>query len=575
MRQSLAKRIFFVAFILFILVLLVHYFIFSLYFNRLYLNSMISDFQKDLRQSVQDFPGGGASSSNEALKAYTARTGSPVLVFTDNHQIADRELMALLGSVTLRLERHGTVQVPVSYLGTYNPGELQALTLAKTLKLIAVPLGNGSYCEPLILVDDGRSFTNGPSVLRYKIEAPHASIIEDSGVITQVQPLRLSEGGSARTAAILYDQVKDCLIRKLEIEPYLSNVCAEPYVDSAGSEYRLFSERVVRGDTHYYFVSIRRILFTGQERVYISQLFVVIYCVLAVLLTGSAIILAQYVSRPLIQLSAVTQKISNLDFSEQAKVQGNDELARLAGNINSMAKSLEHELNASKENESRIRALLADLAHEFKTPLGILSFYTELFEKGAYREDPQQYYAVVESEIGKLTTMVNEAIELSKLQSGGWRIQLEPYRFEDILQESLDLFSVRLHNDGFVLETDCADVVVEVDPKRISQVLSNFISNAYKYSDERRRIEIQTMVEGDTLMVYVGNSGDLSDSEKERIWERYYSKAENIKAHLPSNGIGLSIAKSILDSHDSNYGVQQRDGMVYFFFSLRILDDSE
>ncbi len=111
------------------------------------------------------------------------------------------------------------------------------------------------------------------------------------------------------------------------------------------------------------------------------------------------------------------------------------------------------------------------------------------------------------------------------------------------------------------------------DGRRIEQVLTNLISNAVKYSGEKKYIEVSVTPGKDTVMVSICNNGYVSEQDLNRIWERYYRAAEDKTVRLPSEGIGLEIVRSILLMHNSDFGVRQEADQICFYFTLQLTDE--
>ena len=189
---------------------------------------------------------------------------------------------------------------------------------------------------------------------------------------------------------------------------------------------------------------------------------------------------------------------------------------------------------------------------------------------GLSGEDTEKYYSVIGSEVEKLSEMVSEVIELSKMESGNWKVDIQKWDLKDVILSTVEKFDKQFANSGFNVDCNIGDAWVYMDARRIEQVISNFFSNALKYSDERKELRVYMEESGNgEITVWIGNSGFLSEEDKERIWERYYHGSEGSVMRLPSEGIGLDIVRTILRAHDSTYGNIQKDGMVYFYFSLK------
>jgi len=402
---------------------------------------------------------------------------------------------------------------------------------------------------------------NGPEEIRDR-----ATVLQGQYLFTSI--------GEHDADRFLYQQIRDCLVYKMPIEEYLDTITRRVISDSR-TDYSIYADSKTIDGTKYYFLTARQIVITGQEEAYLNQMFYAIYLLLGVILALAAWFLSRYVSKPLIDLSNMTQRLAQLDFSQKAQMDRSDELGLLSYHINLMASSLYvtlQELQGAEEqarrNEERMQKLLADLAHEFKTPLFIVSSYTEALEKGIAGENAARYYSFISSEIERLSELVNEVIELSHIQMGTWRVNIESWDIRDVIQATMEKFEDRFSCEGFSTAWSADDVMVWMDVRRIEQVLTNLLSNAIKYSDQEKRIEISTRLTGDKIVVQVKNSGELSDLDRERIWERYYRHGGTDLSRLPSEGIGLDIVKTILQAHNSEYGVKQEKGMISFYFSL-------
>lgn len=125
------------------------------------------------------------------------------------------------------------------------------------------------------------------------------------------------------------------------------------------------------------------------------------YCILGILLIAAVFILSRKLSAPIVRLSNVTSKLASKDFSVRANVNLQNEVGQLSASINVMADNLQAAMEElqqlaeiAKVNEKRMKLLLADLAHEFKTPLGIISLYSEVIENGMFEKEPAYYFGM-------------------------------------------------------------------------------------------------------------------------------------------------------------------------------------
>ena len=583
MKHSIASKIFVVVAGALLVILLLQWTLLSGAFNQLYYRSILSTMQRELSEAVQQYRAGGENRADRALNEYSLKTGSSVMVIDENYEFGDLDFLSRLTVMSVALKQGDVVNIPIDYLSGLSPRALQSLSVGGSVDVKLVQVGNTAYYEPLTLVIGEAPYTNGPSMREYTVVNPDVEKINASGTVLY-RDLPQTSGTQAHRAGLVYDAVKDCLIAKTDIETYLEHMVSAPvYAD--GAEYRfLYETRVIDG-MKYYFVTVQNVVVTGFEKAYLNQYFLAIYIFIGILLLCTAYFIAHRISKPIRHISRVTEKIANLDFSEHVASKGQDELAHLAANINCMSASLESALSElkssnqelekastlSKENEERMKRLLADLAHEFKTPLGVIAGFSDVLISGINEEPPEHYLEIMKSEVAGLIELVNETIELTKLQSGYWSIHIEEHSFAQILTTVVRKFEKRLQSSGFQLKTEIEDAIVAADEHRIGQVLTNFLTNAVKYGDNNI-IEITSRVDGRRLVVSIGNSGYISDEDLEKIWNRAYSTEQLSRARLPSQGIGLDIVKKILHAHGSEYGVRRENGMVYFQFTLPICE---
>lgn len=585
MRRSIAAKLFAATLCVFVLVLIIQLLFMSAFFDKLYINSMLSGYQQEFSRALSDFQGENENSLNLDLRQYSRETGTPVLAFDSSYRLVDRQFMSYFPVLTVKRQNGELIKVPVGYLDVLK--DQPSLRIGIVFRLRAVQIGDSSYWEPLIITTTN-SYTNRASMRRYRIDEADVTDLDEYVTVSHVQYLLEGTDAQRILADILFDAVKDCLITRPDIKSALADASARELTDSYGNTYRLFYERVAGEETDYFLVTLRKILFSGREQLYLNQFFYVVYGILALFLVVTAYGLSRFVSRPLEGLNNVTHRLAGLDFSVPAQVRGEDELAQLAGSINTMSENLQRALSElkssnaelhlasqqSKLNEERMQVLLADLAHEFKTPLGIISSYTEIFEKNLQGGHAAEYYAVIDSEIEQLTEMVNEVIELSHIQNGSWSIEPEPCELTDIVSAAVAGFSKRFEQGGFRVHVATEDLTVLADPRRIMQVLQNILSNATRYCDERRTIHIRTRRQGNRAHIALGNTGTLSETDRHLIWERYYKKSDLPFTRLPSEGIGLDIVRRILTRHGSEYDAYQEGDMVWFVFDLELWQDS-
>lgn len=580
MKRSISQKLFLLVLGIFLLVLLIQWLFLSRYFRSIYLKSIMDSHQSELSAAIASFSGGDENSRHTAFLRYTNRTGSSILVLTSDHRFGDKQFLERMGSVSLRLESFE--EIHLSTIAFEDRVDRPGFYQGDTVHLNAVRLGKSSYYEPLILSLSNSSYTNLEGIHNYKNDTSHSgSICEiyNSGTVSQSLFFLPSQDGKNDTDRFLYRQIRDCLIYCLPVAQTLEKLTRTVIHDSQ-DDYTIYAEQRNIGGEEYFFLTARQIIVTGQEQIYFNQIFFFLHIFLGIILIITAWGLSRYISNPLIYLSKITQQLAQLDFTQTSHIRRNDELGRLSDSVNLMADSLSAVLDdlrqageRARDNEVRMQKLLADLAHEFKTPLFIISSYTEALEKGLAGQNEEKYYCFISSEVSRLSELANEVIELSRIHMGTWRVNIEPWDLRDVIQTTLEKFEDRFRAEGFSSTWSAQDATVYMDVRRIEQVLTNLLSNAIKYANLGKRIEVFTRKEGGSMTVYVGNSGIMSETDRARIWDRYYKSGGDSPTRLPGEGIGLDIVRTILQAHGSRYGVEQREEMLYFYFTLDLAEE--
>jgi two-component system, OmpR family, sensor histidine kinase KdpD len=221
-----------------------------------------------------------------------------------------------------------------------------------------------------------------------------------------------------------------------------------------------------------------------------------------------------------------------------------------------------------------LKSLLLDaLAHDFVTPLTAIKGAITAVRSGYVHEpDEDDLLAVVEEEADKLNGMVDETIDTARIESGRFQIRRRPLPVSDLVQACLDRMSSLL--DGRPIHVDLkSDIpLLNVDPELVSLALRQLISNAVKYSPPGSRIDITSTASERIVTVAVGDEGPgISPDEFDAIFERYY-RGSRTHESVPGTGMGLSIARDIINAHGGRIWATNRpDKGTEFVFTLPIV----
>lgn len=218
----------------------------------------------------------------------------------------------------------------------------------------------------------------------------------------------------------------------------------------------------------------------------------------------------------------------------------------------------------ARANEEIIKAdvarkeLIGNVSHDLRTPLTMIVGYGEMI-----RDFPEENNAeninVIINEAKRLSTLVDDLLDLSKVESGKIEFHNKDIKISDLLESVYDQFEpyCKANNTELVLSVEDSDVVVNVDDNRLKQVLHNFMSNALNYNDAKdtKIIIGEEKVDGAYRIYVYDNGSGVKEEDKDKIWNRYYKvDKEHKRSHIGS-GIGLSLCKDILDKMGYKYGV--------------------
>lgn len=248
-----------------------------------------------------------------------------------------------------------------------------------------------------------------------------------------------------------------------------------------------------------------------------------------------------------------------------------DALGSLAGLAIERARALEAlSKNRAEQEHERLRtALLDSVTHEFRTPLtSIKASITTLLSGSSLDESGRRdLLTVIDEETDRLNRLVGEAAEMAQLDAGKFNLQLEPHSIQDALEPALQDANAPLENHPVEITVPSSLPKVPMDVQRIREVLMHLLENAGKYSPPGAPIKVTSEVQGDLLITSVADRGPGIDSfEQSLIFEKFY-RGQHQRYAAPGTGMGLAIAKVIIEAHGGTIGVvsQLGHGSVFSF----------
>jgi len=224
---------------------------------------------------------------------------------------------------------------------------------------------------------------------------------------------------------------------------------------------------------------------------------------------------------------------------------------------------------AARESEQLRSALLDSVTHEFRTPLTAIKASATSLLSRQQLDEPQrvELLTVINEESDRLNRLVGEATEMAQLDANKVELQLGSYSISEAVEDALEKTKPALahHAVNVLLPEDLPRV--RIDPARISEVLTQLLENAAKYSPPDAPIQVTAEVRGRSLMVSVSDRGPgIDDFEKSLVFEKFY-RGRNQRMQVQGTGMGLAIAKAIVEAHGGEIAVttQLGHGSVFYF----------
>lgn len=272
------------------------------------------------------------------------------------------------------------------------------------------------------------------------------------------------------------------------------------------------------------------------------------------LLLAAAIVYiqARKISRPIASINKVAQNIAKGNFSERVDITTKDEIGQLASTFNFMASSIE-------KSEANRQRFVSDVSHELRTPMtSITGFVQGMLDGTISDEDRNDYLKIVLDESTRLTKLVNDMLEMSKIQSGKFKINIAPFDINDLICSSLISLESKMSARHIDAEVDFRpDVLIALgDKDQIKRVLINLIDNAIKFSIENTVIHIRTYISDGKAHIAVANIGnEIPPNELNNIFDRFYKTDKSREIDRTGAGLGLSLVQNIIRVHNQTINV--------------------
>lgn len=311
-----------------------------------------------------------------------------------------------------------------------------------------------------------------------------------------------------------------------------------------------------------YFVLVNsRITIVSEIAETIRTQLIIISVILMLIALGVAFLIASVISKPIIKINESAKYLAKGKFDIEFEGKGYLEIEELNDTLNYASVEL------SKVEKLR-NELIANMSHDLRTPLTMIAGYGEVMRDLPGENTPENVQVIID-ECHRLTALVNDILDLSKLQAGTQSLKMETFNITSVIRDITNRFSTMLKKDGYEISFEFDEEVnVLADNVKMNQVIYNMIVNAVHYVGDDRKIIIRQIIKGKKVRIEVIDHGEGIDAQNlPYVWDRYYKLDKVHKRASIGSGLGLSIVKGILELHKATYGVtsEVNKGTTFYF----------
>lgn len=283
-----------------------------------------------------------------------------------------------------------------------------------------------------------------------------------------------------------------------------------------------------------------------------------------------AYLVSRIITRPLADITEKARGLASGNYQADYSGRGYREVQELSDALNYAA----HEIEATDRLQ---KELIANISHDLRTPLTMIKGYSEMMRDIPGENTPENLQAVID-EATRLSELVRDLTDLSKLQSGTQKPTISVFDLTETVRDTMQRYDRLIQHEGYRIVFEGADeAYVAADRTMILQVIYNLINNAVNYTGDSRRVVVREEIANGKVRLSVADDGEgIPPDRITEIWDRYYRVDKVHKRAVMGTGLGLSIVKSVLEAHQAVYGVDSALGVgSVFWFELPLVEKKE
>ena len=298
----------------------------------------------------------------------------------------------------------------------------------------------------------------------------------------------------------------------------------------------------------------------------LNTLLIYVSVILVFLAILFSVIIAYVISKPISDINSSAKKLAGGDYNTKFVGKGYSEVAELGETLTIAAEEL------SKVDRLKTE-LISNISHDLRTPLTLISGYAEMM-KDIPDEMTEENLQIIIDESSRMKNLVNDVLDISKLQSGNAVYKMENIVISDIVETEIARYHKLRAAEGYTITFEYnAKVTVFADTTRLIQVLYNLLNNAVVHSGNDKTIRVRQTIKENRVRISIEDSGEgIAPENLPLIWDRYYKVDKSRKRASKGSGLGLSIVKTIIEAHKGRCGVESALGVgSTFWFELDII----
>lgn len=277
-----------------------------------------------------------------------------------------------------------------------------------------------------------------------------------------------------------------------------------------------------------------------------------------------SIFLSNKITEPILKITKKAKMLGSGDVDVSFDESGIKEIDELSSTLTQVQGEM------VKTDELR-RDLMANVSHDLKTPLTMIKAYAEMIRDISYKDHDKmnEHLGIIVDETDRLTVLVNDILDLSKMQSNADVLCVESFDLAEDIRTIVNRYQIIKETEKYIINVEMPDVImINADKKKLNQVIYNLINNAINYTGVDKTVTVRVTKHKKYFLVEIIDTGKgIKESEIPYIWNKYYKNDKNHQRNVVSTGLGLSIVKEILELHGYEYGVKSvlKKGTTFYF----------